>query len=428
MRVIKQNTLRYETFYKSLPSISSLKNGGVVHPGANSSIPDFNEDNSFNELISLQNDLTDLNEIKQMADRFCKALKKILPVKNYNIFLFDNTGLTLNPINIDNAEDITLLINKSYKEGILEWVFESREAKIIPDLNQYRINGTGLNYLVFPILSGKIRKGLLTIISTFKKLPSDKLQNVIRLMLDLVYSRIEGIKLKEELAVAYKDQQVYQSKLINDYKLSAVGELTNGIAEEILTPLQVIISHIDLLKKERTRLTNDSTAVIKNQVNKIDQIIKRLVKFASINNENLKIYPCGLNSLIEEGFTLFASTLENNGLEYHLDLNDNLPRILSHPNYIYQMLTNILTIISSAQNEKGGILVQTRVANGKILVKIIFTEMMDSLKNKNDVSRLNLRIINNIMKKHEGELKVATNPETGTIILLSFPIKRKLRK
>ncbi len=431
MRVIKQNTLRYESFYKSLPSISSVetREGKNLYEFSSRFSSDKEKEKQyFDELLSLQNDLIDLAEIRGIAERFESALRRIIPLKEINIFLFDDSESKLVPLLQNVSNHTSEFINKSYKEGILDWIFETRFAKVIPDLDQYNISGSKLYYLIFPVISENSKKGILTILTSINKLQEKSFENnTIRLMLDLTYSRIGLIKIKKELTEAYNDQQVYQSKLINDYKLSAVGELTNGIVEDIISPLQVIMSHIDLLKKERTRLTNNSTAVIKNQVSKIEQIVKRLVKFASVNNDNIKIHPCNLNNSVEEFFTLFSSTLESNGYEYHLDIQENLPMVLSHPNYIYQLLTNVFSVINSNAGDGGGILIQTRYRNEKVTVRFAVTEIIEAIKNKNDISQFNLRIINNIMKKHEGEFKVGTNHENGTIILLSFPLKRKIR-
>lgn len=269
MRVIKQNTLRYESFYKSLPSVPSFetKDGKSFYELRTDFLSDKEKEKQyFDELLKLQNDLTRLTGIKEITERFDLSLRKIIPLKEISIFLFDDSCLNLIPLLKNYSDHAVDFINDSYKEGILDWAFETKFAKVIPDLDQYNISGAKLNYLIFPLFSGNAKKGILSILSSINTLSEKSVENnTIRLMLDLTYSRIELIKIKKELTEVYHDQQVYQSKLLNDYKLSAVGELTNGIVEDILSSLQVIMSHIDILKKERARLTNNSTDLIKNQ-------------------------------------------------------------------------------------------------------------------------------------------------------------------
>ena len=47
----------------------------------------------------------------------------------------------------------------------------------------------------------------------------------------------------------------------------------------------------------------------------------------------------------------------------------------------------------------------------------------ENLKNNKD---MNLRIINNIMSNHEGDLFIDSDNTNGTVIILSFPLKRNL--
>jgi K+-sensing histidine kinase KdpD len=431
--VIKQNTVRYESFYKSLPLLTSSNSKS---DDADSDLNKHNfypavikEKQFFEELVHLQNDLSALTNLIDISERFSEALRKVIPLKESDILLLDEAKLSFIPIVPGERVKAVNFVNKSYKEGILDWIFETRFSKVIPDFKQYNINGAKLFYIIFPIISENVNKGVLTILSSLNSLSEESVENkVIRLMLDLTYARIELIRHKKELAHVYQDQQAYQSKLLNDYKLSAIGELTSGVVEDILTPLQVILSQVDMVNKDRGRLNEKSTLIIKNQISKVQSIIQRLVKFASFNQNSPKIQPCNMNKMIEDFYNMLSSTLKNNGFECDLDLMEDLPLVLSHSNYINQLLSNIFSIINSSGAGSGGILIQTRYRAEKITVRFVTTNIIEAIKNKNDVSQFNLRIINNIMKKHEGELKIGITEENGTIILLSFPLKRKIMK
>jgi len=430
LRVIKNNTLRYQAFYKSLPCLPDNK-VRERNPGFTNSYFEFNENLNkiqlyFSLLLSLQNKVKESPNSQSILTAFENVVKKIISFKELNIFLFDNAQLTLIPVVKKNPDFTTDFINKAYKEGVLDWVFESLTSpKIIPELNQYKSNGIKLSFITFPLVSDMQPKGVLTILSPVQTFSGDSIEaKIIISMTEFVYSKIELIKKNEELNSAYKDQQLYQSKLLNDYRLSAVGELTNGIAEEILSPLQVITSHIDLLNDE---IDYSSSEIIKNQVNKLESIVHRLVKFASLNNDKIKIYPCDLNKLIEEYYNLLSSTLVNNNYECILDLADTLPPVLSNPGYIFQILANVFSIINSSEKKGGGILIQTRFVDDKIFIRIVATEFISSVTQKDDDTQFNLKIIYNLMKKHEGELKISGKETAGSVIVLAFPFKRRIR-
>ncbi len=334
-------------------------------------------------------------------------------------------------------------INNAYKDGILDWVFENSFPKVIPDLKLYNIKGSKLNYIVFPLKSERKNKGILSILSSLTTLSVESVESkIIQLIGTIVFSKIELIKKTNELKSAYQDQQIYQSKLLNDYKLSAIGELTNGVVEEILSPLQVIMSQVDFLRKESSEITETEADTIKTQVKKVEKIITRLVKFASINNDNIKIYPCDLNRLIKDYYNILSSTLKNINYESYLDLADNLPPVLSNPDYIYQILSNIFSLINASLADElskefpagysqnsygGGVLIQTRYKDKKINVRIVFTNQFKKLNNGKDAGYYSLRIVDNLMKKHEGELQLLSNEINGSVIVLTFPLQRKIK-
>ena len=428
MRVIKQNTHRYESFYKSLPLVTGIRHKekfyGSAFPGASTE----NDNEYLEELLALKDELSKVDEINRVAEKLVSAVKKIIPSESADMFLFDESGLKLIPVISVESDPSVIFVNKVLKEGIVHWVFETEHAKMIPDIQRYKIGGSELNYIFFPVISGGENRGILSILTSVKQLDENSVKSkIISLMIDLAHSKLEVMRVKKELSNAYHDQQIYQSKLVNDYKLSAIGELTHGIVEDILSPLQVIMSHLDLLRNEKLRITAKSSVLIKTQINKVESLLRRLVSFASSDNNNLKVQPCNINSLIDEIYGLQSSTLENNGYECQLDLLGDLPLILSHPDYINQIITNIFSIINSTGGDGGGILIQTRFKNEKITVRFVITSFIEAIKNKDDLSQFSLRIIHNIMKKHEGELKVGFNQDNGTVILLSFPLKRTIR-
>ena len=453
MRVIKQNTLRYEAFYKSLPYLTGTGNTDRnfgLSTGSRSPV-----DNApvtvqlkkfktlFENLFSFQGRINDFedSDIQGMSAELEDAVKRIIPCRDVSIFLFEDSKLF--PLINSVPEYSVNFINNAYKEGILDWVFEDQYPKVIPDLKLYSIKGSKLNYIVFPLKSGNSNKGILSILSTVTSFPGESIESkIIQLIGAIVFSRIESIKNTNELKSAYQDQQIYQSKLLNDYKLSAIGELTNGIVEEILSPLQVIMSQVDFLRKESSEVTETEADTIKTQVKKVEKIITRLVKFASINNDNIKVYPCDLNKLIRDYHNLLSSTLKNINYESYLDLADNLPPVLSNPDYIYQILANVFSLINASivnrnskessgeyfQNQNGGgVLIQTRYKDKKINARIVFTNQLKNLNNENGAGYYSLRIANNLMKKHEGELQLLGNEINGSVIVLTFPLQRKIK-
>ena len=108
-----------------------------------------------------------------------------------------------------------------------------------------------------------------------------------------------------------------------------------------------------------------------------------------------------------------------------------MPSILSHPNYIFQILTNAIGLIKNQKGKSGGMIIQTRMKNDQIILRVITTlnlkTFSSAVKKDSDNADLNVRIINNLMNKHEGEFIVQSLEKGGSVISLKFPLRRKLR-
>ncbi len=453
MRVIKHNTLKYESFYKSLPYLSGSIDSGNPYSLLNTSrqpaesIPLTTQLNKLKTLLdnlfSFQKRIFefDNSNLSGIAFEIEDAVKRIIPSKDINIFIFEDSRIV--PLTESTPEYSINFMNNAHKEGIFDWVFEDANPKVIPDLKLYNIKGSRYNYIIFPLKYENKNKGLLSILTSLTTLSAESIESkVIQIIGGIIFSKINLIKKTNELKSAYQDQQIYQSKLLNDYKLSAIGELTNGVVEEILSPLQVIMSQVDFLSKGNQEITESESNSIKEQVKKVETIVTRLVKFAGVNKENIKIYPCDLNKLIKDYYNLLSSTFKNINYECYLDLADNLPPVLSHPDYFYQILSNIFSFIISSPSDnvsrnllkgysqdknRGGILIQTRYKERKIDVRIVFTNQIKTLNSEKDAAQYNLRIVTNLMRKHEGELNFLGNEVNGSVVVLTFPLQRKIR-
>jgi light-regulated signal transduction histidine kinase (bacteriophytochrome) len=180
-------------------------------------------------------------------------------------------------------------------------------------------------------------------------------------------------------------------------------------------------------EKEEITLNKRDIISIKKHVNKVEQLIKGVVKFAGAGYEKTLMHPCNLNQILNDYYALINSTLKNKNMECVLDLASYMPNLLTDQGYINQLLVNVFEILGQSKIKSAGILIQTRYINEQINLKILITEVIQEFENPGGRSSFNLRIINNLMKLHEGKFKAEVSPGSGTIIQFSFPVKRRLK-
>jgi signal transduction histidine kinase len=435
LRLIKENTFAFESFYESLQDKTQRGN-------KKKGLLDFeNENGNPNTLLQkyahfiqnisiLENKINNCDSSESIIGIFNSAVKRILTAKKADFFFFDKTNQTFYPVVNSVDETSTDFINHINKEGILDWVYENREPTIIPDTKAYNIKGSLLNYLVFPIIQNNKNKGLLSILTPISSISSFSIEvHMIKIAIGITFPRIQLLRKQERMNRVYRDLQTYQSKLKQDYKLSAIGELTEGIVENLLTPMQIILSNTEMLQEKYGDTDKENFISIKKQIKSIDAMVTRLVKFSSRNRTKETTQSCDLNKIITDYFQLIESFFKNKNYECIVDLEDNLPTILSHPDYIKQLLTNVFSIVRANMRDDGGLLLQTKQSQEKVIIRIITTDYIDGLSEENiaESNDASIKLIKNLMLKHEGNITCKAQPSTGSHIILSFPLRRKLR-
>jgi K+-sensing histidine kinase KdpD len=438
LKLLKNNTTAYEPFHKSVERINGetmSKISGIAPAlmGGDSKHSNLLEKyyHFLQSIMSFDKKTETADKASEIVDNLKVFIRRAIPVKESGLFLIDETSSDLVSVDPQVSDNFFYLVNNLYKEGILDWILDSGKPNVVPEINNYTFEGSKLNYIFFPVYEKKKKKGILAILTPLTKEDINEFENqVIQLALDLSLAKINKIQMREELNSVYREMQTYQAKLANDFKLSAIGELTEGIIEDINNPLQVIMSYVDIMADNEE--DKETGQIIKEQIKKIKFVLNRLVKFANINEEAAKVQPCDLNLLIKDFNDLIKSSLDQVGIETVLDLEKDIPSILSHSNYIFQLLINAMGIIKSRAANGGGVIIQTRYISENVALRIISTIHIESAQEakKNGVERaadLNFKIIDNLVKKHEGEFNLESSEQSGSVLVFKFPLRRKIR-
>jgi len=433
LRIIKSNTVRYEAFHTMLPSISKSRTAsaavGLLSEGYEDEFANSNNKNSnlFNKIYEFSKNLKNLNDRAILEQNFEQFLKKIISCKESAIFLFNDDQTLLISISSNLSSRIKYFANSQLEAGTLNELTKTGTHKVLLDSHVYNIDGSKSYYLIIPFSGISKSKGILMVLFSFPVNKNSFEINLVKLSLEMFLYKLGEIEKKDELKKAYNELQVYQSKLTNDFKLSAIGELTSGIVEDVLSPLQVILSSTEFLRNENSMGDESVLDTINYQVKKVKNVINRLIKFANSGDTKNKIYPCSINNIINDFYLMFNSSLKNSNYECVLDLDENIPLMLTNENYINQILTNIFHLIKAGNNKAGGIFIKTKCINEKVTVKFLSTDYFIALKkeSQNNSIDINLKIVKNIMLQHEGEINYESDNNKGTIINLTFPLKRK---
>jgi signal transduction histidine kinase len=234
------------------------------------------------------------------------------------------------------------------------------------------------------------------------------------------------------------DSQTLQDQIIHTSKLATLGELVGGIAHEINNPLQILLGHVQLLQfgKDIERRTE----IIKEQINRIVQITKRLVDLSRSVPENGVMEPVSLSTAIEQIVPLLAYQFRSNDIDLELKFDPTIPAVNGNMVALQQVFLNLFLNARDAIGKNGKITAETFADNEKIYVRITDTgcgipeenlehifEPFFTTKGFGKGAGFGLAVSSEIMRKHNGEITVQSEVGIGSTVSVVFPI-RKIQK
>lgn len=163
---------------------------------------------------------------------------------------------------------------------------------------------------------------------------------------------------EDRLAQANQQLKDTTAHLVHTERMTALGELTAGIAHELNQPLNNIkIICQDILRdinKDRLEIDTlpQSVGDVVGQINKMAKIIDHMRIFTRRPNVTYK-EEFSVNRIIENTFMLIGEQLRVHNIEVIKDLETNLPSIVGNPIGLEQVFTNLLINARDAVESRG---------------------------------------------------------------------------
>jgi signal transduction histidine kinase len=428
LRLIRDTEIEYKPFVGTLHNPDAKRKIKLAAAEFPVQINTEGNQDTLKKIVEYEKSTENLNTVNELTDELNKFLIENFGANGTQLFFYDKQKTALNPLGSTNIPRMVSFIRLLNNEGSIDLVFENSNGTIKPEVISYTVNEKNTELIIIPIKRGNRKKGILLITSLDDNISkNDSNLNLVMLVLNFTLNKIELLIHKHRMKELTNELQEYQSKIQNDNRVLAVGEMGVGAIEGILNPMQVIMSYTDMIEDNPDGTNSESVRMIKTQVGEISKVISGLIKFSNREKDSSKVQPLDINQLIKEYQKIAGASLNNKNYELLLDLQKGLPMIISNSDYIYQLLTNVFTIILTCKKGDGGILIQTKSDNNLLALRFICTShipVLDSTKPGQD-SDMSLGIIKKLMEKHQGSLKSHSNPDTGSSLVLNFPLQRK---
>lgn len=248
-------------------------------------------------------------------------------------------------------------------------------------------------------------------------------------------------RMVEALTNEHYHIQKLERELHQKDKMAVLGKLIAGVAHEVKTPLAIIKTRIQIwqqsLKRNNMQLvdkaiTNESLQLVVNEINRLSNLVKRLLIFSKPIADNL--FPVDINQLIFQT-TSFLQTETSKAISFETKLDNKIPCIKADINSLEQVFMNIIINSLESMPDGGVLTVESLYLKDKGFIRILISDtgkgIPDDIKGKifdpfyttkENGTGLGLAIANEIVKAHKGEVCFYPNSPAGTVFEIMIPV------
>jgi two-component system, NtrC family, sensor kinase len=290
------------------------------------------------------------------------------------------------------------------------------------------------------------------------------LTGILVVALILYRNNRQKLKANKVLETTLTNLKSTQSQLVQSEKMASLGELTAGIAHEIQNPLNFVNNFSEVNKELLIELKDEIKKGNIDEVNAIaddiisneqkinhhgkraDAIVKGMLQHSSSGSG--KKESTNINALADEYLRLAYHGLRAKDKSFNATMKTYFDETIDNINIIPQDMGRvILNLITNAfyvvdEKKKSGIeryeptvTVSTKKASGKVEIKVtdngngIPQKVLDKIfqpffttKPTGQGTGLGLSLSYDIVKAHDGELKVKTKEGEGSEFMILLPI------
>ncbi len=236
-----------------------------------------------------------------------------------------------------------------------------------------------------------------------------------------------------------REEQVLEAR-----KLASIGILIAGVAHEVGNPLNNISmlaqNFIDLYDNMGRDEHIEYMKSVEEETERIQRIVKDLLDFARPKKPDLK--ETFINNVVHKSMRLVHNMICICNIEAQLDLRDDLPSVYIDEHQIQGVLINLLTNALHASAPGDWLRLSTRfnLATCRVEVDVedagkgIAPEMLPHIFDPFFTTKgasgtgLGLFVSYGIIKNHNGDLRVRSEPGVGTCFTIELPAYRQTER
>ncbi len=242
---------------------------------------------------------------------------------------------------------------------------------------------------------------------------------------------------------AYEDLRMTQQSVMQQERLRALGQMASGVAHDINNALSPATLYVQMLLERDTSLGKEAKhylSVVQQAIDDAAQTVVRMREFSRQREPQLTLDPIDLNRILEQVVDLtrarWSTIPQERGIviDLKVELAPRLPAVVGVESEIRDALTNLVLNAVDAMPGGGTLTLRSRsITPDQVRVDVIDTGVgMDETTRNRCLepffttkgargTGLGLAMVYGMVERHGGELRIESEPGTGTSIQLDFP-------
>jgi len=230
-------------------------------------------------------------------------------------------------------------------------------------------------------------------------------------------------------------------------RLSALGQLSAGLAHEIRNPLGAIKGAVEILEEDfpAGHPKAEFYAIVLKEVKRLNDVVTNFLSFA--RPVSLRFAPVDVREVLAGLEGLISGQARAHRVQMFTSFHDGPARVMADEALLKQAFLNIMLNALEAMPEGGDLAIATRLADAKTAgvlepsdreewLEVVFDDTGTGIPEaemarvfdpffttKKDGTGLGLAITYRIVENHRGTIRVVSQPGKGTTFAITLPLE-----
>lgn len=240
----------------------------------------------------------------------------------------------------------------------------------------------------------------------------------------------------QQLSDMYQKLQENFEGMKRAERLSALGQLSAGLAHEIRNPLASIAGAASILQRNHPDDPKSSRCVqiIDSECKRLNKLLTNFIDFA---RPRLPVFQkISVDTALEDVVSLANHAIGRKSINLAIRIDGSLPEIECDAEQLRQVLLNLLINAIEASSEGGTVTLKAQQNEGMLEILVvdegsgIAPDLIDRLfdpffTTKEMGTGLGLPVAHQIVSQMSGVLTARRNPDRGMTFTIAFPVRER---